>query len=274
MSISLLVYSSDSLAIKYVANGSGASRCMHSIGIFMRKSNVLNENLKQACKENPESFDDLGMAFLRIVFYATQRPHPVEVDKIEERLINGTAQTNDLLVASQEMNCYGEAVIRKENLEVLSAEPTLSNNFIYLSVFERHHTSALKDAHTAIKKLGKKMEWSEEKIKHEKEEFANNVVSFLKKNANNPDEPLDVIQEHIATLEHKISTQSTENTKITGELLEQKKLWQNQLDTIKKNQEELEELKKTKQPFISTKGAVAGSAIIVLGGGLLYNFFK
>jgi hypothetical protein len=273
----LFFYPSYFFAGKTVLNESPAGRCLNALGNFMRKSDVLSDDLKQACaQKDPQKYAELGQLFLSTIFFAHQRPDQKNVDHAEKQLFNGNPTLTDLLIAQLEMTCYGEAQIKDAKLAVSSFESTRAP-FPILDL--QPHEASLNQAYRIIETLGKKMEWPQEKITNEKNLFAKKVVFFLQ-NAD-CDYPQNLSTKF---LHNRIKTLEEENKKISEDLLEQKRLSQNQLEIIKKNNDKNEDLEKryinslTKlqeatRPLVSTP-AILGSTGILTVGLLVYLLQK
>lgn len=154
--------------------------------MYLRTSDFLNEDLKDACKKNPEYFFQLAVQLPVLFDYVRQRPHASLAAESLDHLINRNLRGKDILIASNCIECYGEAALQNSEIHILPSEKT-QRNYNYFDPFDislllykhKEFKSSFLLITNLIQEIGETEKWSEDKVNTAIELFFQKCVEIL-----------------------------------------------------------------------------------------------
>lgn len=156
---------------KMILNDSQAGKSMHALHAFWYKK--LSDDLKKECSKH-NNCEELTQHMSNVIAFALKRQDAARVAESIKKLEKNTATPEDVLNASFTIESYGHAIIEDDTLTTLKREPTVGFPFT-VSFFK----SSLQEIEESIAEIGKKSEWSQEKIEHEKKHVVQTLKDFL-----------------------------------------------------------------------------------------------
>ncbi len=156
---------------KRILINSQAGKAMSGLHAFWLKK--LSEDMQKECAENKRC-EELTQHMSNVVAQVLKRPESADLAVSLKKIEKNNADPEDILRAALALETYGQATIENNSLTVLEGkEPTAEFPFIFLFIPE------LKEVTNAVEAVGKKSNWSAEKIEQEKKHITKTLEEFL-----------------------------------------------------------------------------------------------